>query len=344
MQIRSVLKPVFVVMAFFAIMAATGCSVSGQDEIQTFYGQALGTSYSIKYVGEKNKVGKYQHGVNSVLDRIDQSMSTYLKKSELNRFNDAPVGEPFHMSDDLFYVVSQAQIISEKSVGAFDITVEPLVDLWGFGPSDRPDIVPDKAELTKAFDMVGYSALQMDTATHTVTKIAPREIDLSAIAKGYAVDKVAEYLDSLNISAYLVEVGGEMRLKGKKPNGDSWRVAIETPESGAGGIYRILPLSDRAIATSGDYRNYFEVNGKRYSHTIDPKTGFPIDHPLVSVSVITDSCAIADGWATAMMVLGTRSALELAEKEQLAVFLIEKTADGFKEYKSSLFDNYEFKR
>ena len=344
MQKISVLKPVFVLMMLAFIMTATGCSISDKEEIQTFYGQALGTSYSIKYVGDQSKVGKFQSGVNSVLDRIDQAMSTYLKRSELNKFNEAAVGESFHMSDDLYYVVSLAQSVSRKSGGAFDITVEPLVDLWGFGPSDRPDIVPDKEELSKAFDMVGYSALQLNDATHTVIKAAPREIDLSAIAKGYAVDKVAEYLDSLNLTSYLVEVGGEMRLKGSKPNGDAWRVAIETPESGARGVYRILPLTDHAIATSGDYRNYFEVNGKRYSHTIDPKTGYPIDHPLVSASVIADNCAVADAWATAMMVLGTEQALALAEKEQLPVFLIEKTDAGFKEYKSALFANFEFKR
>lgn len=325
---------------FMAVLLLSGCIFDEKPAIQHFYGRALGTSYNIRFVGTTSDVRRLQAGTDSTLETINQSMSTYIDDSELNRFNDSVGTDWVKVSDALGAVLVISQAISEKSQGAFDVTVGPLVDLWGFGPQARREQVPDSRVLNAVMADVGYQGLELsiEDQTYRIRKLRPRRIDLSAVAKGYAVDQIAEYLAAEGISDFLVEVGGEMRLSGHKPGNENWKVAVETPESGARGVFRILPLTGVAIATSGDYRNYFEVDGVRYSHTIDPSNGYPIRHHLASVTVITDTCAKADAWATAMMVMGVEKALALAEAENLAVLLIEKSDGAFIEHTSSAFD------
>lgn len=327
------------------LLTLSSCSDSAPDsrpDLQSFHGPTMGTSYNITYVqtSAPATLSELQAGVDAVLAELNQSMSTYIADSELNRFNDTSGHDWVTVSAPLFSVIKQAKEISRLTSGAFDISVGPLVDLWGFGPTPGDEKIPTARQLSVVKSRIGYQAIELDNRQHRIRKTSPRRLDLSAIAKGYATDMVAEYLDRKGIKAYLVEIGGEVRLKGNKPNGDSWRIAIETPVSGQREAQRIVSLSNTSIATSGDYRNYFELDGQRYSHTIDPASGYPVQHRLASVTVITESCTRADGFATAMMVLGVEKSLTLAEQQKLAVLLLEKSAQGFIEHKSSAFLAY----
>lgn len=323
-----------------AVLFLGGCSFNEAPTVQHYYGRALGTSYNVRFVGVEGDVRSLQSGTDAALEDVNQSMSTYLDDSELNQFNDSVGSDWVSVSTPLGEVLAISQKVSEKSNGAFDITVGPLVDLWGFGPKARREQVPDARLLQAVLTDVGYQGIELvsDESGYRVRKLKPRRVDLSAVAKGYSVDKIADYLKGQGYNDFLVEVGGEMRLSGFKPGNQPWNVAIETPESGARGVYKIIPLSGVAIATSGDYRNYFEVDGMRYSHTIDPANGYPIRHHLASVTVITASSGEADAWATAMMVMGVEKAMAVAEKEHLAVLMIEKSGADFVEYTSSAFD------
>lgn len=323
-----------------AVLLLGGCSFHQEPTVQHFYGRALGTSYNVRFVGVEGDVRSLQSGTDAVLEDVNQSMSTYIDDSELNQFNDSVGSDWFDLSTPLGEVLAISQRVAEKSGGAFDITVGPLVDLWGFGPKARRELVPDPRLLQAVLADVGYQGIELtsDASGYQVRKLKPRRVDLSAVAKGYAVDKIATYLERQGFSNFLVEVGGEMRLSGVKPGNQAWNVAIETPDSQARGVYKIIPLSGVSIATSGDYRNYFEVDGMRYSHTIDPANGYPIRHHLASVTVITASCGEADAWATAMMVMGVEKAMKIAEIEHLAVLLIEKSGTDFIEHTSSAFD------
>lgn len=278
---------------------------------------------------EEVRIGE---GIYRELNQVDEAMSTYKADSELSRFNQAPINSWITVSEPLGAVLDMASRINQESGGAFDVTVGPLVNLWGFGPERKEDRVPTAEEIETVRALVGQSLLQKDE-TGRLLRSAPIYIDLSAIAKGYAVDRVAAYLEGQGIARYLVEVGGEIRLKGPKSNGEPWRIAIESPE-GLRNIFSTLASNDLALATSGDYRNYFEKDGVRYSHTIDPRTGAPIRHGLASVSVLAESTALADGWATAMMVLGPEEGRALAERLNLAVYFIIKAGEGFSDWAS----------
>ena len=330
-------------LVFVTLLFISGCSNSATgtlSAVQAIQGWTMGTTYHIKYVAHEDLSASMQADVDSALLELNQTMSTYIVDSELNRLNAHAVGDWMSVSRPLFTVIKRALELSRLSSGAFDISVGPLVDLWGFGPTPGSERVPERQALELAKQKVGYQAIELDETQLRIRKSAPRRLDLSAIAKGYGVDMIAVLLEQQGINDYLVEIGGEIRLKGKKPNGELWRIAIEAPVSNQREAMKVLPLSNHALATSGDYRNYFEVDGKRYSHTIDPVSGYPIRHTLVSATVISDNCMDADGWATTMMVLGVEPSLVLAEQQQLAVLLLEKTATGFTEHKSSAFSKY----
>ena len=212
------------------------------------------------------------------------------------------------------------------------MTVGPLVNLWGFGPVPRGDTIPSDTEIREALQKVGYTKIHTQISPPAIKKDRPDiQIDLSAIAKGYAVDQVADYLDRSRVLDYLVEIGGELRAKGKNAEGTAWRVGIEKPVPNKRAVHQVLHLRDQAMATSGDYRNYFEKNGQRFSHTINPRTGRPITHNLASVTVINPSSMRADAMATALMVLGPEVGYELAERQKLAALFILRDSDGFQE-------------
>lgn len=319
------------VVLFCCMVLLVGCDQRNPDQPLRFYGQTMGTSYSvIVYAPEREKL-RIEVGIQRRLANVVSAMSTYEPESDVSRFNRAPPDVWVPVSADVVRVMQASLWLAEQSQGTFEPTILPLVNIWGFGPLARPEEVPTEVELTAALAMIGWEALEVQTHPPALRKRAPREIDLSAIAKGFGTDQVAEYLLELGYNRFLVEIGGDMRTSGVKPDGTGWRVGIETPEPGiARQAYRIVELvQDTAIVTSGDYRNYFEVDGQRYAHTLDPFTGYPVTHNLASISVLAETAMLADGWATALTAMQPDDAFALAESLGLSVFMIERAPGGF---------------
>ena len=304
-----------------------------------FSGTTMGTTWNVKVAGDDlgpEALRMIGQGIGNALDDVVRRMSTWESSSELSRFNALDSSLPFVITPPVVDVLTIAQAVSRRSNGAFDVTVGPLVEAWGFGRSDPAPSPPSNAEIARLLERVGYRGLRLDARAGTVIKIHPRaEIDVSAIAKGYGVDRVAEALEDLGHGDYLVEVGGELRARGRKRGGDDWRVAIERPSEGVRRLHRVLALQDAAMATSGDYRNYYERDGQRLSHTLDPRSGRPIAHALASVSVVHPSATWADAWATALNVLGPEAGYALAESEGLAAHFIVRDPPGEFETRST---------
>ncbi|MDO3720201.1 FAD:protein FMN transferase [Marinobacter sp. chi1] len=333
------------VSVFFALAmtALAGCSFEPEEKIWEISGPVFGTRYHISVVlpEDEARLQQLAEGIEAELEAVDASMSTWRQDSELsvlNRTEDQ--SEWISLSEPLFEVLKRSQEISELTGGAFDVTIGPVVNLWGFGPEARPEVVPSEDELASALSETGYEHLELRSLTPGLRADTSQYIDLSAIAKGYGVDAVARYLDSEGIGAYLVEIGGEVRVQGRKPGGDAWRLAIETPTSGERQVNRVVALDNKAMATSGDYRNYYESEGRRYSHTIDPSTGRPITHNLASVTVIADDCMTADALATGFNVMGYERAEALAVRENIPAYFIIRTEDGFETHQTPAFSSY----
>jgi thiamine biosynthesis lipoprotein len=333
LNFHAIFSRVLVILGLILVLGA--CSQSKQEIHLS--GPTMGTLYNVKYVDTAGVDAQaLAAGIEQELAKINQLMSTYIQVSELSRFNNWASTEPFPVSGETIAVIQEAQRLGELSNGLLDVTVGPLVNIWGFGPSNKPKSIPSPADIANAKKVVGYDKLIIEG--NTLTKTEPSlYVDLSTIAKGYAVDRLAAILEEFGLNNYLVEIGGEMRLAGLKQSQEPWKIAIEKPEMTTRSTQKIISVGNNAIATSGDYRNYYEEDGVRYSHLIDPKTGYPISHNLVSVTVIHPSSMTADGLATALNVMGTEKALALAEQEGLAVFLIARENGVFKEYSSSAF-------
>ncbi|QXO17956.1 MULTISPECIES: FAD:protein FMN transferase [Vibrio] len=326
-------------VAFASLLLLAGCEQPPQQVHLS--GPTMGTTYNIKYIVQDGQPSSQalQTEVDRLLEQVNDQMSTYRKDSELSRFNQHQSTEPYEVSEQTATVVKEAIRLNQVTQGALDVTVGPLVNLWGFGPEARPEVVPSDEELAERKANVGIHHLSVDG--HKLSKDLPHlYVDLSTIAKGWGVDVVADYLQSQGIHNYMVEVGGEIRLKGRNRDGVPWRIAVEKPTVDERSVQEIIEPGDMAIATSGDYRNYFERDGVRYSHIIDPQTGRPIHNRVVSVTVLDKSCMTADGLATGLMVLGDKKGIEIAEQNQIPVFMIVKTDDGFKEVASSAFKPY----
>lgn len=303
----------------------------------------MGTTYAVRlYTGRAEfEPDVIQSQIDSLLERVNNQMSTWRPESELSRFNKSLDTGWFSVSAELAYVVEAAGAISALSGGAFDVTVGPLVNLWGFGPDGGGGEPPTAQQIQVTMKRVGYRKLAVRSSPSALRKQrTDLYVDLSAIAKGFAVDEVARLLEGRGIKSYLVEIGGELRARGSKADGSAWKVAIERPLTGERTIQDIVALRHLAIATSGDYRNYVEKDGKRYSHTIDPYTGRPIDHGLASVSVISASAMRADALATAIMVMGPEKGYDLAVREALAVQLIVRSGDRFQVLVTPQFERY----
>lgn len=296
-------------------------------------GPTMGTTYSVKLdvpslgAEERERVADE---IRARLDEVNGLMSTYDPDSELSRFNASRSTNPRPMSAATLEVFAAAERVSAASGGALDVTVGPLVEAWGFGVAGQPVEPPSDEALADLAERVGYRLLSVDTEGGTLTKANPDvAADLSAVAKGYAVDRVAEALDSLGYHRYLVEVGGELRAGDAKANGDAWRVAIETPNAAVRQIYGVVELAREGVATSGDYRNFYELDGVEYAHLIDPRTARPVRHSGASVSVIHSSTTAADAWATALSVLGPDEGFEVAERLGLAALFITWSEDEY---------------
>ncbi len=296
----------------------------------------MGTSYAIKYVGDE--VQGLSAEIEQELVRLNKIFSTYDPASEISTLNNSSVGEQMEVSDELAAVLMTSRKIHELSGGAFDITIGPLVNTWGFGPDGPRHGVPAEEKILAAKSNVGFEFLQLDG--RVVTRSRDIYIDLSAIAKGYAVDVIAQLLDERGITNYLVEIGGEVKARGMNDRQTYWVLAVEAPDVTQRRIFRTLPINGLAMATSGDYRNYFEVEGKRYSHTIDPRSGWPVSHNLASITVLHESSEFADGLATAFSVLGLDDTMRIAEERNLLVLAIIREQEELSEITSSSLQAY----
>ena len=293
----------------------------------------MGTSWSVKINAETLPLPRQQlkSQFDAILNRVNREMSTYLPDSELSIINAAHSTDPILVSPSLMQVLEAAREISQLTQGAFDVTVGPLVNLWGFGP-DQAFTVPTGEQVRRASALAGFEKLRLVPAASTLKKASGGvSIDLSAIAKGHGVDRVADYLDSLQLDDYLVEIGGEIRARGVNREQAPWQSGIEQPAAGQRGVRKIIKLENMAMATSGDYRNFFEQDGIRYSHTIDPRTGRPVTHDLASVTVLHPSAMLADAWATGLLVLGPAQGYATALENGLDAYFIVHHDKGFRE-------------
>jgi len=334
--------PFSIVLCCVLLLGA--CSdAADRDDFIAITGPTMGTSYAVKLYDTDGDTDAdaLQPQIDDLLEGINDQMSTWRPASELSQFNKSRDSSWFPVSAELAYVVEAAASISALSGGAFDVTVGPIVNLWGFGPERSDARPPSEKNIERAMERVGYRQLAVRASPSALRKQHPGvTVDLSAIAKGFAVDELARLLDARHIPSYPVEIGGELRARGSKPDGSPWKVAIERPLAGERSVQSVVTLYDRSIATSGDYRNYVEKGGKRYSHTINPRTGRPIAHGLASVSVITTSAMRADALATAIMVMGPEEGYRLAEQEALAVQLIIRCGDGFRVLATPQFESH----
>ena len=324
-------------LVLLSALLLSGCDRG--PEIVKISGTKMGTTYHITVVADQPAPDNLAVLIEAELDRVDHSMSTYKPNSEINRFNQLTVNQSMTVSLEFFEVLTIAQSVWLNSDGALDPSVGPLVDLWGFGPSLTEDQIPSEKQIANALATVGFDSVIIDSRDQSIIKTRPVVIDLSAVAKGYAVDLVADLLEMNALPDYLIEVGGETRVSGLNPQGKPWRLAIESPLL-IGQVETVLALTSGAVATSGDYRNYFERDGIRYSHTIDPRDGKPIIHTLASVTVVADTCAEADAWATALLVLGNEEGLDLANQLGLAVYLLARDGDEYTASYSKMFEPY----
>ena len=299
----------------------------------------MGTTYIVQLNTplEPDELRAARAAVARAIRRIEELMSTYQPSSEISRFARAPAHAPFVVSEETAEVLDRALQVVASTAGAFDITVHPLVEAWGFGARGRPDRVPRDDELAALLGQVGPDKITFDRSARTVRKTtAGVSLDLSAVAKGYAVDRAAEALEARGLHDYLVELGGETRARGQNPRGQPWRVAVEKPGGGA----IALELDARGVASSGNYRNTYVLDGQRYAHTIDPRTGRPVTHSVLGTAVVHEDTAVADAWATALMVLGDPQGLNVATRERLAVALFIAGKNGLEMKTTPAFDAY----
>lgn len=325
------------------VLALVGCSgTTTEARLAGVNGLIMGTGYSVRYGGAEIK--ELDQAVLAVLQDVDTHMSTWRPDSELSLLNHNNDGDWQAMSAGTIQVIDHAMSMSESTKGAFDVTVGPLVDLWGFGAGANTgnDKIrghrPAKQSINNTLAQIGHGYIEVDLLANAVRKSKPGiELDLSGIAKGYAVDRVAAALDTFGLDSYLVEVGGELAAKGRKPDGSAWKVAIEKPEAGTRDIFRVLELGNQAIATSGDYRNFFDDGGQRYSHAIDPRTGQPVNNGIASVTVVAGSTMAADALSTSLMIMGADDAISYAEQNGIAAQLILKNGSSLHEQHSSAF-------
>ena len=321
-------KNVTLVIYLVLLTGITSCEPSNRPQEIRLQGKTMGTQYHINIplvpqnIASKLNQKQLQAEIDTRLQTINQEMSTYIPDSTISHFNHSHSLDLFPVSDTFLQLIHTAQTISLESKGAFDISVMPLVNLWGFGTTKESNF-PTQAEINTQLKKMGYQLLHTQQQPPAIQKKHPElMIDLSAIAKGYAVDELAELLRKKGLKNFLVEIGGEIRVQGRNKQDQLWKIAIEKPNMLNRAIQQGLKLDDIAVATSGDYRNYYEKKGIRYSHTINPKTGKPISHKLASVTVLHKSTMIADAQATTIMVLGEKKGRNYAQQHGLEVYMI----------------------
>ena len=328
---------------FIAVLATLVASCSDEGQAVALNGATMGTTWQVTVAAPPATLDRdtLERAIDAELDRINAQMSTWDDGSVLSRFNAFDGDDWFEVPPETLEVVEAAQALSALSAGAFDVTVGPLVNLWGFGADGVGRALPAEADVDAARRRIGYGKLQTRRDPPALRKTqGDLYVDLSAIAKGYAVDRLAGIAEDFGLANYLVEIGGELRTRGHNAHGEDWRIAIERPVPGERAVHRVLRISGEAVATSGDYRNFFEVDGQRYSHTIDPRTGRPVTHTLASVTVVHASALAADALATALSVLGPQDGVELAEREGIAALFVTHHGEALRETATAAFEGY----
>ncbi|MDX1588115.1 MAG: FAD:protein FMN transferase [Oleiphilaceae bacterium] len=328
--------------AFLLLPLITACNNNGNNlpPATRFEGGIFGTFYQVTLVGDypEQEAKELEQGFLDLLQQVDQQMSSYQPDSDINRLNNAQVGEWVTLPPALMDVLDQSRLFAEKTDGAFDVTVGGLVNLWSFGPEARPEGRPDEEELQKRLSQSGIDNLELDMDRQRARRLTDLNVNVSGIAKGFAVDAVADYLRARGIGNFMVNIGGDITAAGRRSPERPWQVGVEIPRDGEKQAQHVVPLDDQSLATSGDYRNYFQHDGRRYSHIINPRTGQPVRHRLASTSVFTPSNTEANALATSFMVMGTHESLAFAEKHDIPALLIERRGGEFRTHLSSAFE------
>ena len=334
------------VLIIILFLLASGNTAHAFGRQYTITGRTMGTFYSIKFISNKNQSSTlWQQKVDTRLKEINARLSMYDPKSEISLFNDYPADQSFTLSRDFYQVLLQCVHLHRVTEGAWDGTVKPLVDLWGFGTKNRPDTLPLSDEIDKALAQTGFHKLELNN--HSLLKKETNiTLDLGSIAKGYGVDAIARLFSASRIKNFLVEIGGELVGSGKNKKKEPWKIGISQPEKKglSQSLYKIISLDNMAIATSGNYRNFFEKDGRTFSHIINPKTGMPVENQVVSASVIAENCTIADGLATALMVMDIQKSIDLINRlENIECLIIQKQENEFISFRSLGFEAFEKK-
>lgn len=321
-------RPVFraSLLIVLVLSALSGCGKS----VERFGGPTMGSSYTVQFVptGKSPDAAKLKTEVDAILAGLDEQFSTYRDDSVISRFNALPAGACMALPADMLKLWRYGEELSQQSGGAFDLTVEPLMNLWGFGPQSRREQVPAPADLERERARVGHQHLRLEG--EQLCKDVNAQLDFDSIVAGYAVDQVSARLAELGLTDYLVEITGELRAVGRKPDGTPWRIALEVPSGERERqVERSVAVDGFGLSTSGDYRNYFEEGGQRYSHTFDPRSGTPVRHSLAAVTVADAQALRADGLSTLLMVLGPEEGYTFAERNGLAAFFIVRQGEGF---------------
>ena len=331
-------RSLVVIISTLALFVLSGCEK--KQSITKLSGAAQGTTWHISYWSEEEiNTQNLQQELDAELARIDSVLSNYRDDSIISKVNSSHDTTAIKADAELIYLIEEARKVHSASQGCYDLTIQPLFALWGF--SDKALHIPSDAELSEAMYSIGMEKIQ--THESFIQKQYEKvHIDISSIGQGYSVAKLAELLENLDIKNYLVEIGGELQTRGQKPQQQPWQIAIERPLPEAQGFQKVITIGTHAptsVMTSGTYRHYYDDSGKRYSHILDARTGYPVSHSTVSVTVIHENPTIADAWSTALLCLGTEEGLKIAEENKLSVFFIDQNKIGIEETSSSLFRN-----
>ncbi|HET9033087.1 MAG TPA: FAD:protein FMN transferase [Dokdonella sp.] len=329
-------------MALVLIVATPLLACTPAPRIQSLSGDSMGSTWSLRYVGSEASIETVESAVKDRLDRVDRQMSTWKSDSDLSRYNLATAETWIDWPPEVFKVVEAALTLAANTGGAYDPTVGPLVDLWGFGPTGSRREPPDPAAVDALRKRTGWKQVTLDASRQRARQAGDVRLDLSSIAPGFALDLIGDYLESRGISNYLIQVGGELRGRGERPDGRAWQVAIQRPldndrTDGSITPEHVISLRNASLGSSGDYRHFFEDGGRRYAHRIDPRTGYPLDNNVASVTVMAKLGIDADPLATALSVLGVDDGLTYADRHGIAALFILRKGAGFEERMTTSF-------
>lgn len=318
-----------------------GCATAPRAPELLLAGETMGSVWTVKVAGATPlSAAELRAGIQARFDVVDLALSTWREDSALSRFNAVDSGEWLDIDAELAEVMAYALELGEQSGGAYDVTIGPLVDLWGFGPVPPTHQRPDAAAIEQARARVGWRRVEVDVAARRARKDPGVRVDLSSLGKGRGVDRVAEYLDGVGVSNYLIDLSGKLRARGVNAAGRPWRIGVERPGPDAGTVAvdlapDVIELRDESVATAGDYRKFFERDGRHYSHIIDPRTGEPVNHSTVSATALHAGCMEADALATVLMVMEPAGAIALAQRQNLRALLIGREGGGFAVWRSA---------